>query len=131
MSQSDFDSEKLRIDRAKVSEWTKGARPHGSRQRSPGRKGKFLAGPIPLTWLTTAAQLPGKALSVGLALWFLRGCQKRATVRLTRQTLEQFGVSRKAGYRGLELLEAAGLVEARRHVGRSPWVTIRLQSKDA
>jgi len=30
---------------------------------------RFLKDPIPLNWITAAAQLPGKSQQVGIALW--------------------------------------------------------------
>ena len=38
----------------------------------------FLKGPIPLPWLAVAATLPGKALAVGIIIWFLQGIQKKS-----------------------------------------------------
>lgn len=35
--------------------------------------GKFIKGPIPLTWWTNAAALPGKALALASAIWFKAG----------------------------------------------------------
>jgi hypothetical protein len=43
--------------------------------------------------------------------------------------LLQFGVGRKPGYLVLKNLEAAGLVQVCRHVGKSPIVTICLKGK--
>lgn len=84
-------------------------------------------GPIPLTWLSKACRLRGRALAVAMALWFKAGVQRKApTVVLSHVLLNRFGVTnRKAGYHGLALLEAAGLVEVERHRGRCPRVTIR------
>jgi hypothetical protein len=125
MSDPAFDREKLRIDPATVDGWLKGARDKPPDRQAKPRKGKFLRGPIPLEWLRRAAALPGKALAVGLALWFLRGLRNRRTVRLTRRTLKRFDIGRKPGYLGLKNLLAAGLVHVRRQVGKSPIVTIR------
>jgi hypothetical protein len=124
MSESDFSRDKQRIDPATVDEWMKNARNGKPARPNRPRREKFLCGPVPLAWINKAAELPGKALAVGLALWFLRGCQKRRTVRLTRRTLERFAVKRKPGYLGLQKLEAAGLVRVLRRVGTSPIVTI-------
>ena len=87
-------------------------------------KGLFLCGPIPLDWLGRAAAVPGRALHVGLAIWFRVGCEKSDTVRLTRKNLDRFKVGRHAGYRGLLALEKAGLVKVVRHPGRCPVVTL-------
>ena len=92
-----------------------------SRRRPQGR---FLKGPIPLVWRQAAAQLPGKALHVGIALWFLVGVQGSLTVPLTPSLLRQFGINRHAGYRAVHALEGAALVRVRRHRGRGPVVTV-------
>ncbi|QDU21264.1 hypothetical protein [Urbifossiella limnaea] len=86
---------------------------------------KFLRGPIPMDWLTAAAALPGRALAVGLVVWFLAGCERRRTVAATLSRLAALGAgTRAAARRGLAALEAAGLVAVERHPGRSPVVTI-------
>jgi hypothetical protein len=84
----------------------------------------FLKGPIPGDWLHRAAILPGRALHVALALWYLAGLEKRQNVRITARVLDRFGVSRYAGRRGLAALEYAGLVNVKRHKGRCPIVTL-------
>ena len=88
------------------------------------RVGEFLKGPIPLSWLTPAAKLPGKALHVGLAIWFEHGRRKHFEFRLTAAVLRRFGIARKAGYRGLDSLERAGLIVARRQHGKNPVITL-------
>jgi hypothetical protein len=85
---------------------------------------KFLRGPIPLIWLSMAAQLSGKALNLGIALWYLAGLTKSFTVKPTRATLTLFGMSRWSVSRNLRLLESAGLVTVERHNGKAPLVTI-------
>jgi hypothetical protein len=85
---------------------------------------KFLKGPIPLSWLSAAATQAGKALHVGLALWFLAGVKRNRTIALSAPVLSSFGVGRYAGYRGLKALERVGLVSVVRHPGRLPIVTI-------
>lgn len=89
--------------------------------------GKFISGPLPLPWFRKAASLPGKALAVGLAVWFLRGLVGKDSSRsFTPSTWEQFGLDRRSVYRGLQQLESAGLVTVERHRGRCPVVTIRI-----
>lgn len=85
---------------------------------------KFLAGPIPLSWLSKVSTLPGKALNVALALWFLKDVKRSHTVRLNGSTLREFGVKRQAGYRALIVLERVGVVSCSRAKGRCPIVTI-------
>ena len=84
----------------------------------------FLKGPIPMTWLMRAAQEPGKALHVAVALWFAVGVTKSSEVKLSSSLLTDLGVHRHAGYRGLAALERAELVRVMRHRGRHPVVTL-------
>jgi hypothetical protein len=85
---------------------------------------RFLRGPIPWDWLSVAAGLPGKALQVGLAVWHLAGLKNAMTAELSRVPLENLGVTRQAGYRGLKALENAGLIKAERRRGCKTRVTI-------
>lgn len=101
------------------------ARPRPSARRPYPRKGeKFLAGPIPLGWLEQAGRLPGRALHIGIALWFQAGLRRNATVTMPTEFLRQMGVDRFAGARALRGLESAGLVSVERAPGRKPVVTI-------
>jgi DNA-binding transcriptional ArsR family regulator len=85
---------------------------------------KFLKGPVPLTWLARAAQLPGKALHIGVVLWFLAGLKNTRSVSLPSTALRLFGIDRSAKRRALGWLEEAGLVIVARHPGRNPRVTL-------
>lgn len=92
-------------------------------RHKPGEK--FLRGPIPLAWLQTAAPLPGKALHVGVALWFWAGMTRNRTVSLNLTRLEGvFGVQRHSASRGLAALEKAKLITVVRARGRCPIVTL-------
>jgi hypothetical protein len=84
----------------------------------------FLKGPIPGEWLHQAAKLPGHALHVALAAWYLAGVERGHQVKLTWGVFDRFGVSPDAGRRGLVALERAGLVSVDRHPGRCPVVEI-------
>ena len=104
---------------------TSGKRPAANTNPPRHRAGeKFLKGPIPWNWLAAAARQPGKALHVAIVLWFFAGVKKTGTVALSGAALRGFGVNRHAGYRGLAVLERAGLVSVARHPGRMPVVTI-------
>ena len=85
---------------------------------------KFLRGPIPLDWLSTAARLPGKSLHVAIAIWFTASLAKSATVPLSNIAGLPFGLDRNAKYRALQWLEEAGLITVQRQLGRSPVVTL-------
>jgi DNA-binding transcriptional ArsR family regulator len=89
---------------------------------NPG--GKFLKGPIPLKWLAAASKLPGKALQIGIVLWYLKGLKKNHVVKLTSVVLAEFGVKKDAKRRGLKVLEEAGLVSIQRRKNKNPIVTI-------
>ena len=95
------------------------------RVRGGNRGEPFLRGPIPLAWLHVAASLPGKALHIGVELWFLVGVKRSSTVRVSLSRLQVCrAVSRYAASRGLRSLERAGLVSVERHAGRKPVVTV-------
>ena len=84
----------------------------------------FLKGPIPLDWISTAAKLPGKALAVGIALWWLGGMSKGGEVKVTKTALNALNVSRDALYDGLKRLEEANLITVIRKPGKRPLVRI-------
>jgi hypothetical protein len=102
----------------------------GSERTADRRPGRFLKGPIGLRWLTAAACLPGRALQVGVAVWFMAGVQRSQTVRLAPKLLSEFVANRHAGYRGLRALEAARLVRVVRRAGAAPEVTILESATD-
>ncbi|MEH6543013.1 MAG: hypothetical protein V7721_03635 [Porticoccaceae bacterium] len=85
----------------------------------------FLRGPIPLTWLSVAAELPGKSLHLSLAIWFRASMTNNATVRLGNSLLAEFSVKPDAKRRALKALEDAGLIEVDRRENRNPVVTLR------
>ena len=95
--------------------------------RLPARltKGEhFLKGPVPLRWLEAAARLPGKCLHTGVALWYVAGLTRSASVPLSNIAGLRFGLDRNAKYRALAWLEQASLIKVERKLGRAPIVTI-------
>ncbi len=78
----------------------------------------FLKGPIPLTWLSAAAVLPGKALNVALAIRWVSDMSKAAEIHVTKAALQRFGLSVDAYRDGLKRLEQAGLVGVVRRTGQ-------------
>src|SRR5687768_14861365 len=68
---------------------------------------KFLRGPIPWRWVVVAAGRPGKALAVGLGLWFEAGCRNARTVPITLSRLSRLGMSEQAASRAVRELERA------------------------
>lgn len=89
------------------------------------RASHFIRGPILIEWVRQAAALPGKALVVGLAIYFKAGMGKPdEPVPVSTQLLVRFGVPRRTGHRAIDALESASLVEVDRHRGRAPRVKI-------
>jgi hypothetical protein len=84
----------------------------------------FLKGPVPLDWISAAAKLPGKALAVGIALWWLGGMSKGGEVKVTKTALNALNVSRDAYYDGLKRLEEANLITIIREPGKKAHVHI-------
>ena len=88
------------------------------------KKKLFVKGPIPLSWVTKACQLPGKSFHVAIALRYLSGMRSSKTVAITRIDRRAFGLERYSLYRGLEHLADAKLIYVDRKAGRAPIVTI-------
>lgn len=119
------DLDRLRLSAEQTDSKSTTATKVVSKQPPARFKGEFLRGPIPLAWLTVAANLPGKALAVALAIWFESGRRRGSkTIILTTAILDRFAVGRKAKYRALQHLENAGLVVVNRQPRRNPVVTI-------
>jgi hypothetical protein len=85
---------------------------------------RYLRSPIPLAWLQAAACLPGRALHVGLALWYLIGVTRSTTVQLSSVRLAGLGVDRSAKRRALTALVDAGLITMDQVPGRNPMITV-------
>lgn len=92
---------------------------------SPAKGEWFLKGPIPGDWLGRAAQMSGRSLHLGLAIWHLAFLEQTPTVSLTKRIRKRLGVEDKdAARRALAKLESAGLIRVERNSGRAPRVTI-------
>ncbi len=90
----------------------------------------FLKGPIPVAWLARAARLRGKALAVGLAIWYQSGLCKTQIIKGTHSLWRKFNISRGSSYPALLNLENNGLISVKRHRGRSPIITILVVPDD-
>jgi hypothetical protein len=90
----------------------------------PRKRGKFIWGPVPWDWLTSAAKLSCTAVLVGLVLWHLAGLHKNRRFRFQYARAAELGLHRNCVYRALCSLERAGLVAVKRGRGRCPVVTI-------
>ena len=92
--------------------------------------GRFLKGPVPLSWLEAAAQLPGRAFHVGVLLWFRAGLTRSMSVKLSGKHARLFAIDRFTKARALHQLERARLVSVQRARGLSPVITILLVGDD-
>jgi hypothetical protein len=77
-----------------------------------------------MPWFDRACVLPGKALAVGMVLWYLARRSRSSTVVLTQAALTQHGISRWEKYAALNALESTGLVTVRRRGKKNPEVTV-------
>ncbi len=98
----------------------------GERKLSADRKAqyRFVKGPIPYLWIVRAAALPGKALHVGVALWYLSGLKKNKTIKAGGTVFIDLGISPRAKSRALRLFKEAGLITVEQKPGRVPIVTL-------
>jgi hypothetical protein len=99
------------------------------RRTSPVR-GKFISGPVDVSWLCQASHLGVTTLLVGLALWYIRGLRKTDTFQVSNIMLEAWGVQPDAKSRALRKLERAGLIRVEREGKRSPQVTLLVKDFD-
>jgi DNA-binding transcriptional ArsR family regulator len=94
-------------------------------------RGKFIAGPVDVTWLSQARKLGVAALWVGLGLWFLRGLRRSDSFIVSNLILREWNVRPDAKRRALRALEKAGLITIERRGRRSPRVTLVVQFPEA
>ena len=87
-------------------------------------KGKFIAGPIPVSSMRHASKLGVKTLLVGLALWHIKGLRKTNTFIVSNLMLRNLGIQADAKGRALRKLERAGLIIVEQRGKRSPKVTL-------
>ncbi len=93
----------------------------------PARRacGYFLRGPIPWSWLTLAGRLPGRALQVGVVLWFWVGRRNSRTVSISLSAIaRQFGFDQSSASRALAQLARARLISLEQAPGRKHKVTV-------
>jgi hypothetical protein len=118
-SRSNWDPRSLQLDQVTGSQ---GGNRQG-RRASPVR-GKFISGPVDVSWLCQASRLGVTTLLVGLTLWYIRGLRKTNTFQVSNIMLEEWGVQADAKRRALRKLERAGLIAVERRGKRSPQVTL-------
>jgi DNA-binding transcriptional ArsR family regulator len=103
--------------------------PRRGRRISPV-KGKFIAGPIDVVWLSQARKLGVTALWVGLSLWYLRKLRGSDSIIVSNLAMQDWGVQPDAKRRALRNLKNAGLITIEPRGKRSPLVTLVVQDSD-
>ncbi len=95
------------------------------------QRGRFIKGPIPLSWIHKASILPGKALHVGMLIWHLVGLENSKTVKVKPTLCTQSGISRHSKYRALKALAASGLIRIERsHRGEGATISLLIPSEE-
>ena len=115
---SNWDPRSLQLDQVTARRGTR-----QGRKVSP-IQGKFIAGPIPVSWVCQAKRLGVTALLVGLALWHMKGLRKSNTFIVSNLMLRDWEIQPDAKGRALRKLEMAGLITVERRGKRSPHVTL-------
>jgi hypothetical protein len=94
-------------------------------RRQSYQRGEVLLGPIPIHWLTAAAEVSLGAGYVAAILWHLVKMRQAPAV-ISRKTLQRYGIEPRQGLRRLHALADKGLIRLELGVGRSPRVWLRI-----
>ncbi len=93
-------------------------------------KGRFIRA-IPLEWINKAMGISGSATKTALMIWYLGGISRtEEDIVVTIKRAEEFHIGKRSFARSLVELEKAGLIEAKRGVGKAPRVSILFDNKD-
>lgn len=95
-----------------------------SRLHAERAKQRFLKGPIPLSDLTIAARLPGRALALYIAILHQADLTRSSRVKLPRALLDNFSIDKDAKSRALKVLEQAGLISVQQRPGCNSTVIV-------
>jgi hypothetical protein len=87
--------------------------------KEPSKREHWYIRMIPVPWISEAIKLPYSAVRVGLACWFLDGCNKQNPFTLSRATCQHFNINKWDKRRGIKLLENSGLIRVQRYPGRA------------
>jgi hypothetical protein len=90
-------------------------------------RGLFLKGPIPLDRIARAVGISGRALALLLAIQFQVDVSGQQWVRLTKDLLRKFGLSRDDKKRWLPRLAEVGLIDINNR-GRGRATEVRLRT---
>src|SRR5262245_46116220 len=95
-----------------------------TRQAKIRRGERFLKVPIPFLAIVTAAQLPGQAFAIFLAVHHQTTLSGKPIITLPASLLAGLGCSRGAKSRGLKALEQSGLITVTRPKGRTAQIQL-------
>ena len=101
---------------------------HRGRRVSPVL-GRFISGPISVSWMCQASRLGVGALFLGTLLWYLSGLRRADSFVVSNLTAQEWGIKPDAKRRALLKLEKAGLIRVERRGKRSPKVTLVVKKK--
>ena len=130
-----FDPEKIRIPEDKFQEMCKRRKPAGNSSSLPEAKRKPRSKPYQLFYYIIPAELVealGKdrrgpvammVVCTLLKLWFRRFGEN--PVKLTNESLKEFGVFRTRKNGALMLLRETGFIEVQKRTGKSSLVTLK------
>lgn len=90
----------------------------------PGVDEKFIAINMPWSWFAVASSLPGKALGIGMIIWWLVIVEKKPVVRFSYKKARCTGLSGESIRQCIRSLERAGLIDVQRAPGRSPRIRV-------
>lgn len=90
----------------------------------PQKGEKFIAANVPWSWFAIAAGLPGKALAIGMLVWWLVTVNKQPVVAFSYKRAECTGLSHESIRQSIRKLELAGLISVQRAPGRSPRIRV-------
>jgi DNA-binding MarR family transcriptional regulator len=118
------DDKSFNINRYRMSHTVRSEPTRIHQKTYPKQTVPFLKGPVPIWWLSQACGLRGKALAVGVALWYMSGLTRKTPIKATRKLWRQFEINRKSASRGIKALEKTGLITVVRNPGCAPLITI-------
>ena len=94
-------------------------------RRQSYQRGEFLLGPIPIPWLSAAAEVSLGAGYLAAILWHLVKMRQAPAV-ISHTTLQRYGIEPRQGLRLLRMLADKGLIRLEMVVGKSPRVWLLL-----
>lgn len=122
----DVNLDSLRLTRESQIGIENAKRSQKKSRKSRHPDGWFIWGPIPGHYVSRAAALPGKSLTLWLALWSEHWRRKGQPLRMTRELLGRFHLTPDSAHLALKHLEHAGLLTAQRGRGRLATVSLLL-----